>query len=147
MTLEGRGLLVPPRPRSTLPEVTIETSFFWASGGDGRLRILRCRSCGYYVHPPLPLCPECLSREVQPEAVSGAGVVHSCTVNHQVWDAATVEPYVVALVELAEQPGLRILTNIVGCPLDEVRIGLRVDVRFEDHGDVYLPVFVPAVGA
>jgi uncharacterized OB-fold protein len=85
-----------------------------------------------------------LSRDVAPRRVSGDGTVFTYTVNRQVWDAAITEPYVVALVELAEQPGLRLVTNIVGCQLEDVAVGLPVTVRFEQHDGVLLPVFVPA---
>jgi uncharacterized OB-fold protein len=53
-------------------------------------------------------------------------------------------PYVVALVELAEQAGLQLMTNIVGCPLDEVHTGIEVEVVFAHNDDVYVPLFRPA---
>ena len=102
-------------PFRVQPVLDDENRFFWTSGEDGRLRFLRCQSCGYYLHPPLPRCPECGGRELEPEAVSGRGEVHSFTVNHQPWDGGT-EPYAIALVAIPEQEGLRLTTNIVGCP-------------------------------
>ena len=54
-------------------------------------------------------------------------------------------PYVVAIVELEEQPGLRLTTNVVGCEPEDVEIGMAVKVVFEDVGDdVFLPLFEPA---
>jgi hypothetical protein len=50
---------------------------------------------------------------------------------------------VVAIVELEEQPELQLLTRLVDCPVDEARAGLAVRVCFEQHGDVYLPLFMP----
>jgi len=126
-----------------LPTLTPGTEFFWTAGATGRLRILRCGDCATYVHPPSPICPCCLSRRVAPEPVSGRGRVHSFTVNHQRWRPDLAEPYVIAIVELEEQLGLRLLTNVVGCAPEEVAIGMEVEVRFEVHGDVYLPLFTP----
>jgi uncharacterized OB-fold protein len=51
-------------------------------------------------------------------------------------------PYVVAIVDLDEGP--RMETNIVECPLDELRVGMRVAVTFEDEGEMVLPRFRPA---
>ena len=68
--------------------------------------------------------------------------MHSWTVNHQPWDGDPT-PYVVALVELPEQPGLRLTTNIVGCAPEAVHIGLPVRVVFEHRDPVWFPLFEP----
>ena len=60
-------------PRNHLPALTAENAFFWHAGERGVLRFMRCQACGHYVHPPLPICPVCKSREVRDEAVSGKG--------------------------------------------------------------------------
>jgi uncharacterized OB-fold protein len=130
-----------------LPRVRDDNEFFWTSGADGVLRFLRCGDCGYWIHPPGPLCPMCHSRSVAPEAVTGTGVVHTYTVNHQAWIPGFDPPYVVAVVELPEQAGLRLTTNLVGCPIDEVTIGMPVRVTFEAWDDVWLPLFEPTDGA
>jgi uncharacterized OB-fold protein len=56
-------------------------------------------------------------------------------------------PYVVAIVEIVEQPSVRLTTNLVNIAPDAVRIGMPVRVTFEHHpdpdGDVYLPLFEP----
>jgi uncharacterized protein len=74
--------------------------------------------------------------------VSGRGTVYSFTVNHQPWDGVG-DAYVIGLVEIDEQPGLRLTTNIVDVDPDDVRIGLPVEVAFEDHDPVFLPLFRP----
>jgi uncharacterized OB-fold protein len=124
------------------PVLDEEHRFFWTSGADGRLRFLRCQSCGYYLHPPIPRCPRCGSREVEPEVVSGRGELWSYTVNHQSWDGST-EPYVICWVQLLEQEGLRLTSNLIGCDPDQVRIGMPVRVVFERHGEVWFPIFEP----
>ena len=134
------------RPFRVLPRVDDSNRFFWTSGADGRLRFLRCRSCGYYLHPPVPRCPECGGRDVAPEAVSGRGEVYSFTVNHQSWDGGT-EPYAIVLVELEEQTGLRLTSNLLGVDLDAIEIGLPVQVVFEERDGVHFPLFAPAAAS
>jgi uncharacterized OB-fold protein len=132
-------------PQRLLPAVTPETEAFWTGGAHGELRILRCRTCGHWIHPPAPVCPVDLSRDVGPEAVSGRGTVHSVTVNHQPWNPDVPTPYAIVLVELEEQPGLRLVSNLVGAAPEDVRIGMAVMVRFEDAGEgIHVPVFEPA---
>jgi uncharacterized OB-fold protein len=133
----------PDKPFRILPRVTPVTEFFWTSGADGKLRFLRCDRCGYYVHPPSPVCPVCLGRALTPSPVSGRATVVTFTVNHQPWIPGFDPPYAVAIVEMEEQAGLRLMTNVVGCPPDDVRIGLPVTVTFEEHDDVWVPLFTP----
>jgi uncharacterized OB-fold protein len=64
-------------------------------------------------------------------------------VNYQQWVPGLEVPYVFAAVELIEQPELYVFTNIIGCPVEEVRIGMNVEVVFERHDEVYLPMFRP----
>lgn len=75
--------------------------------------------------------------------MSGRGVVHTFTVNHQPWIPGFDPPYLVAIIELDEQPGLRFTTNLVGVEPDEARIGMPVQVTFEQWEDVWLPLFEP----
>ena len=130
--------------RSPLPELRFENVPFWTGGSKGELSIQRCRACGRWNHPPLPRCRECLSADVVPEAVSGRGVVHTFTVNRHAWFPGQEVPYVLAIVELAEQKDLRIATRLVGVTPEDARIGLAVKVRFEQVEDVWLPLFEPA---
>lgn len=132
------------QPFRLLPAVGPENEHFWHGGADGELRFLRCDACSHYVHPPQPICPECLGRNLTPHAVSGRGVVHTFTVNHQPWIPGFDPPYVVAIIELEEQTGLRLTTNIVGCEIDDVAIDMPVRVVFEERDDgIFLPLFEP----
>jgi uncharacterized OB-fold protein len=132
-------------PFRVQPVLDDTNRWFWTSGEDGRLRFLRCQGCGYWLHPPLPRCPRCGGRDLAPEAISGRAELYTYTVNHQSWDGST-EPYAIALVTFPElgQDELRLTTNVVGCPLDELRIGMPLQVTFERHDLVFFPVFEPA---
>jgi uncharacterized OB-fold protein len=81
---------------------------------------------------------------VAPEPTSGRGRVATFTVNHQAWKPELNEHYVVAIIELDDQPGLRLLSNVVGMPPEQVRIDIPVQVVFEQHEDVWLPLFQKA---
>jgi uncharacterized protein len=132
------GRIIPPLGERNRP--------FWAGGADGRLHIAHCDSCNRWVHPPSQGCPDC-GGDLVARAVSGFGTVFTYTVNRHPFNPAVPLPYVVAIVELIEQEGLRVATNIVGCEPDSVVIGMPVEVRFEEQmaGDdaVFVPVFVP----
>lgn len=131
-------------PGLPLPEPRFETEPFWTGGERGELMICRCEDCGLWLHPPVPVCRQCLSRSVRPVPVSGNATVYSYTVNHQPWMPGLEVPYALAIVELDEDPGLRLTTRLTGIDPDAVRIGLRVRVVFEQHEDVWLPLFTPA---
>ncbi|MGE0386232.1 MAG: Zn-ribbon domain-containing OB-fold protein [Gammaproteobacteria bacterium] len=129
--------------KRALPLVSIDAEAFWKGGADGRLHIHRCGDCGYYVHPPVRFCPECESRNVAPQPVSGRGKVASYTVNEKQWFPDLEVPYVLALVELAEQADIRLPTNIRRCSPYDVYIGMPVKVFFEQHEDCWVPFFEP----
>lgn len=126
-----------------LPELTPFNSWFWTSGEDGTLRVQGCEDCDTLVHPPTPICPSCRSLDRRVVDVSGKATVIGFTVNHHQWLPGFDPPYVIANVALAEDPSVRLTTNIVGCDPDDVAIGQIVEVSFEQHDDVWLPVFTP----
>jgi uncharacterized OB-fold protein len=127
-----------------LPEIDRTNEAFWTGGREGRLLIGRCASCATWVHPPAPYCSACGGRDVRPVPVSGRGEVYCYTVNHMAWIAGEdAWQRVLALVELDEQRGLRVLSNIVECDESDLRCGLPVEVIFHAVDDVHLPVFRP----
>jgi uncharacterized OB-fold protein len=128
---------------SPLPELDDINRFFWTSGADGRLRVQRCESCGFWLHPPGLRCPECGSRKLAPTVVSGRGTVEAVTVNHQAWSPGQEVPFAIAIVSLEEAPSVRLTARMVGVDVDAVFIGQRVRVQFEASEDVFLPVFTP----
>ena len=124
-----------------LPRLDSENRFFWTSGADGQLRLLRCQECAAFIHPPRPVCRSCLSDKVAPVAVAGTGTIDTYTVNYQEWRPGLEVPYVIARVAIDGAPGVFLTTNIVGCAVEAVDIGDRVRVKFEQQDEVYLPLF------
>jgi len=129
-----------------LPELTPANDWFWTSGRDGRLHIQGCADCGTLVHPPVPICQKCRSRERVPVVVSGRGTVVAFTINQHPWSPAFDPPYAIANVALEDDPTVHLTTNVVGCDPYDVHVGQRVAVRFEQHDDVWLPLFEPSGG-
>jgi uncharacterized OB-fold protein len=135
----------PAIPARMLPALDEHNRAYWTGGADGRLRIARCTRCELWVHPPAADCPDC-GGALSAQPVSGRGTVFTYTVNHQPFNPAVPVPYVIAIIELAEQDDLRVAANIVDCEPGSVRVGLPVEVRFErqDAGDgVFVPTFAP----
>jgi uncharacterized OB-fold protein len=127
-----------------IPQITDENRAFWTGGQGGELLMMRCTGCGYYLHPPSPRCPECLSDAIEPQAVSGRGRVYTFTINRRAWVPGLEVPFVLAVVELDEQPDLRLMTNIVDCAPEAVEIGMPVEVTFVRRADAFVPLFRPA---
>ena len=127
-----------PRP---LPRLDASNRAFWTGGAENKLQLMRCGDCDSFIHPPRPVCRKCLSENVAPEAVAGTGVVDTFTVNYQKWHPAMEVPFVIARVAIDGAPGVFLTTNIVGCAVEEVDIGNRVRVTFQQQDDVYLPLF------
>jgi len=75
--------------------------------------------------------------------VSGRATVATFTIDRHQWFEGFPPPYVIAIVELDEDPSVRLTTNIVDCDTDDVYIGQRVVVTFEDWDEVWVPVFRP----
>ncbi len=117
---------------------------FWEATRRHELVLQSCRKCGSYRYPAGLICPECLSDELVWRKVSGRGVVYTWTVFHRAYHPAFVDdlPYAVVAVELEEGP--RIVTNLVDCKLENIKIGMPVEVVFEDINDeISLPKFRP----
>jgi uncharacterized OB-fold protein len=134
-------------PDATLPVVTahptLETEPFWAAAAEGRFVLPRCDSCRAIVWYPRRFCPICHTLGVSWIDASGRGQVYAFTVVRKAggpWGA--VAPYVIAYVELEEGP--RVMTNIVGCDVDDVRCGMPVELVWERDGDAVIYRFTPS---
>ena len=130
--------------KKPLPRGDEESKGFWEACRRHELYVQKCRTCGALRYYPRALCPACLSDDTDWILSSGRGTVYTYTVMHQNQAIGFREelPYVLAYVELAE--GVRMLTNIVGCAPEDLRIGMPVELTFEDANDeVALPKFRP----
>lgn len=128
-----------------LPAPNAETAPFWSATREHRLTVQRCLECGTPRLYPRSICRKCGSDRMEWMECTGRGTVYSYTVVHRAPSEAFAAdvPYVVAIVELSEGPHM--MTNVVGCPPDKVKIGMPVRVRFRDVSDeLALPLFEPA---
>jgi uncharacterized protein len=124
---------------------------FFAGALQGKLMLLRCRSCETFMSPtaylgvPLrPRCLHCFSPELDWAASSGRAILYSFAVMHQLYDEAFAAelPYNIAVVETEE--GVRLTSQVVDCPNDELQIGMALQVTFEQRSEqVAIPKFRP----
>lgn len=134
-----------PRPGIPLPRPTALSKPHWEGCREGRLRVQRCSQCAAHVFIPRPFCPECLSDTLAWVESSGRGRVYSFSVVHRPQRPEYQVPYAVAIVELEE--GWHMLSNLVDCEVEEVEIGMPVEVTFQRMSDeISLPFFRPAPG-
>ena len=131
--------------RFDLPTPDVETQPFWDACREGKFLLRHCDACGRDHYYPRPFCPSCWSDSVSWKEASGRGTVYTFSIVH-VNDLPPFNervPYVAAIVELDEGP--RVMTNVEGIPIDEVRVDMPVVVAFRAiSDDVTIPVFRPA---
>jgi uncharacterized OB-fold protein len=133
------------RTRFDLPTPDDFTQAWWDAVGDGRLLIMRCSTCGRAHYYPRPFCPRCGADTVSWEEASGDATLYTWSVVYQNDLPPFNErvPYVAAVVDLAEGP--RMMTNVVGCEIEDLAVGMALRVEFTDIGDGYrVPMFRPA---
>jgi uncharacterized protein len=135
-------LIEPSAPR-ILPRLTDVNRSFWTSGAAGQLLIPRCQDCRRWSSHFAATCTAC-GGPVVSEAVSGRATVYTYTLNSYQFHPNVPPPNLIAIVVLDEQADLRLATNLVHCEEEDVYIGMPVTVLFEEHGEVYYPVFAPA---
>jgi len=125
-----------------IPEMSPALAPYFAAARAGRLVVQRCTGCGALRFPPRELCSACLATEAAWQEVSGRGEIFSYYVMHQIYHPgfAAEVPYAVVVVKLEEGP--KLTSNVVDCPLDEIAIGMPVEVVFEELSpEVTLPKF------
>jgi uncharacterized OB-fold protein len=121
-------------------------AFYWRGAAEEKLLLQRCGSCGFIRFPPTILCPRCFSPEIDLIESEGRGTLWSYAVPHKPrWD--WLDPgAMLAVVELDE--GVRVASNLTGASLDDVFIGMGVEVWFKQVRDgIALPMFRPATVA
>ena len=125
-----------------LPVPTSLTRIFWDACKRGELLFQRCTQCGQSIFPPQAFCPVDLHTALVWERARGVGIVYSFTIVERPQTPAFDVPYVVGIVELEEN--YMMMTNIVDCAPEEVKIGMPVEVHFEaQSNEITLPFFRP----
>ena len=128
-----------------------ETAAFWDGTARGELLVQRCAACGTLRFPPGPLCPSCHSTRRGWQTVSGRGRIWSFAVAHPplLSGFGELAPYSVGVVELHEDPAIRLVGMVVVVgpdgglhPGPAPEIGAAVEVAFEERGDTVLPAWV-----
>lgn len=129
------------------PQPDPDSAGFWAATAEGLLKLRRCKACRLWHHPPLERCRRC-GEATAWEPVSGNATLYSFIVVHRSAIAGFDDllPYVIGLVELAEQPGLRLSSRLVDIKPEEAKVGMPLKAVIVDHpgGSYRVPVFAPA---
>jgi uncharacterized OB-fold protein len=118
---------------------------FWDATREQRFLLPRCSECDAAIWYPRATCPQCLGDAIEWRIDGGDGTVYAASVHSKPGPGREAEdgPYVVVLVDL--DAGVRMMSNVVGCPPDDVHAGMRVAVAWEPLSDGrHLPVFRPA---
>ncbi|MGF1596792.1 MAG: Zn-ribbon domain-containing OB-fold protein [Acidimicrobiales bacterium] len=129
------GLAAPRPARDGLDEP------YWSGTRRHELLVQRCDNCGAFQWGPEWMCHACQSLEVGWAVVEPRGRIFSWQrPHHPVHPALNDQgPYIVVLVELPAAGGVRMVGNLLGDPLQEVRIDAEVEAVFEDHDDADPP--------
>ncbi len=125
-----------------LPVPDEDSAPFWEACRRHELVMQRCAHCARFRFTPRPMCPACQSTDCEWVPVSGRGTIYSRVICHPPVLPAFQDrvPYAVVLVELGEDPALRMLGNVLDCSPEEVEIGMPVRVDFQDlDDDISLP--------
>ncbi len=119
------------------PVATPESEAFWKAASEGKFLVKRCTDCGRVHWYPRAICPFCFSDRTEWVAGSGKGTIYTYSVMRR-----APEPYAIAYVTLEEGPTM--MTNIVDCDLDSIRIGQKVKLVFKPtDGGPPMPMFTP----
>ncbi|MBV9376818.1 MAG: Zn-ribbon domain-containing OB-fold protein [Alphaproteobacteria bacterium] len=119
------------------PQPNPETEAFWKAAAEGKLMIGKCTACGKVHYYPRAVCPFCFNGKTELQQASGNGTIYTYSVMRR-----TPIPYAIAYVTLSEGPTM--MTNIVDCDLDKIRIGQSVRLVFKpSEGGPPVPMFTP----
>jgi uncharacterized protein len=130
------------------PTVSEEAAPFWDATRERRFVLPWCTECDAAIWYPRTVCPGCLGNDVEWREDAGDGTVYATSLHTRPGPGRAAEdgPYVVALVDL--DAGVRMMSNVVGCPPEDVAAGTRVELAWEPLSDGrHLPVFRPPAGA
>jgi uncharacterized OB-fold protein len=127
-----------------LPTLSDDNRPFWQATKKNELRMQQCLDCQHIRYPINHVCPKCLSEKAEWKQLSGRGEVFSYIVFHQIYHPGFAKdvPYNVAMIQLEEGP--RMISNVVGVPVDQVKVGDKVEAVFDPvTEDITVPRFSP----
>ncbi len=123
-----------------------DTREFWQATKTKTLRYQKCDKCGTVVWHPRRHCTGCTGGKLRWHTASGKATIYTFSVVRQSYHPffRTQVPYAVAWIDLDEGP--RILSNVVGVddPTRDLACGQRVEVTWEEHEALNVPLFTPA---
>jgi uncharacterized OB-fold protein len=120
------------------PGINPEGQPYWEAATAGKLLVKYCTACSQYHHYPRALCPFCLSDKTEWREAKGTGTLYSYSVSRR-----ATPPFTMAYVTLEE--GVTMMTNLVDCDFDQLKIGQKVRVVFKpSEGGPMVPMFTPA---
>jgi uncharacterized OB-fold protein len=133
---------LPPELAQVIPDPLSKE--FWENCKKRVLSVQRCTACKTLRHPPRIACPKCQSFDYEWATVSGKGTVFTYIIVHHALNPLLAKhvPYNVAVVALDDAPGCRLLSNVVDATPSEMRVGMPVEVTWEEiNEEVVLPRF------
>jgi hypothetical protein len=129
-----------------IPMPTAESEPFWSGLRAGKLVIQHCEACSSFHHEPIISCPSCTTNTLSWVEVPPVGTVYTFCICELAFGPGLSTPYVPALVQIDDAPGVRLVTNIIDCPPSDVQIGMRVAGRFASDPERALLFFTPIEG-
>ena len=115
---------------------------WWNAAAEHRLVVQRCTDCSHLRLPPAPVCPSCRSETADWQEVSGRGELYTYTIVHRPIAPEQDLPFVIAVIDLEGAEGVRFISNLVETPIEELRIGMAVELVWEDMSpDLAIPRF------
>ena len=133
-------------PQKPVPLPDEASRPFWEAAKEHRLVVQHCDACGRDQYPPDLICRYCQSSKLSFRDTSGRGVIYSFAVYVRSFMSGFEAPYVVALVDLVDADGVRMMTNIIETLIPSIKVGMPVKVAFEQRGEWAIPQFKAVEG-
>jgi uncharacterized OB-fold protein len=139
----GEGDLMEFEMTKPVPEVQPWSTRFWEGTKQGKLLIQVCKDCKAKIFYPRKYCPECWSGNLDWIEASGKAKIYTFSTAYSMVEPKFMDelPYTIAYVDLEE--GIRMMTRIVECKPEDIKIGMEVEVVFVERSGFALPYFRP----
>jgi uncharacterized OB-fold protein len=126
-----------PPPQLFTLAVDTWTQPYWDAAREHHLTACCCAACGTFRMPPTPFCPRCRSQQTRWPTLSGRGTIYSYTIVERaiVPEMEAHLPYAPAVIELEGAGGARLVSNVVGARIEDLKVGAPVNAIWEDRPD------------